>query len=49
MVYDGSFVYEMGAPKAQNLNAAGSLTGDYYYAITYEVDGVELVTGALHF
>lgn len=47
LVYDGEFVYEMGAPKAQNLNAAGALTGDYYYAITYTVDGVELVTGAV--
>jgi hypothetical protein len=47
LVYDGSYVYEMGAPLARNLNEAGSLTGDYFYAITYTVDGVELVTGAV--
>lgn len=47
LVYDGSYVYEMGAPLARNLNQAGALTGDYFYAITYTVDGVELVTGAV--
>ena len=37
----------MGAPLAKNLGATGVLTGAYYYAITYEKDGVELVTGAV--
>ena len=47
LVYDGTYAYEMGAPLAKNLGAAGVLTGAYYYAITYEVNGVELVTGAV--
>ena len=47
LVYDGTNTYEMGAPLAKNLGAAGILTGAYYYAITYEKDGVELVTGAV--
>ena len=47
LVYDGTYTYEMGAPLAKNLSAAGVLTGAYYYAITYEKDGVELVTGAV--
>lgn len=47
LVYDGTYVYEMGAPLAKNLNEAGKLTGDYFYAITYTVDSVELVTGAV--
>ncbi len=47
LVYDGTYTYEMGAPLAKNLSAAGVLTGAYYYAITYEKDGVELVTGAI--
>ena len=47
LVYDGTYAYEMGAPLAKNLGAAGVLTGAYYYAITYEKDGVELVTGAV--
>ena len=47
LVYDGTHTYEMGAPLAKNLGAAGVLTGAYYYAITYEKDGVELVTGAV--
>jgi hypothetical protein len=47
LVYNGTVVYEMGAPVATNNNAAGNLNGDYYYAITYVVDGVELVTGCV--
>jgi hypothetical protein len=47
LVYDGTNAYEMGAPLAKNLGAAGVLTGAYYYAITYEKDSVELVTGAV--
>ena len=47
LVYDGTYVSEMGAPIAKNLGAAGVLTGDYFYAITYTIDGVELVTGAV--
>ena len=47
LVYDGTNAYEMGAPLAKNLGAVGVLTGAYYYAITYEKDGVELVTGAV--
>ena len=47
LVYDGTYTYEMGAPLAKNLGAAGVLTGAYYYAITYEKDSVELVTGAV--
>ena len=34
------YVKEMGAPLAQNLGAAGVLTGAYYYALTYVVNGV---------
>lgn len=47
LVYNGTVVYEMGAPIATNNSAAGNLNGDYYYAITYVVDGVELVTGCV--
>jgi hypothetical protein len=41
------YVKEMGAPLAQNLSAAGVLTGAYYYALTYVVNGVELITGTI--
>ena len=41
------YVKEMGAPLAQNLGAAGVLTGAYYYAMTYVVNGVELITGTI--
>jgi hypothetical protein len=47
LVYNGTVVYEMGAPIATNNNAAGNLNGDYYYAISYFIDGVELITGCV--
>ena len=47
LVYNGTVVYEMGAPIATNNNAAGNLSGDYYYAISYFIDGVELITGCV--
>ena len=47
IVYDGTYVTEMGAPTAKNLGSAGVLTGDYYYAMSYVVDGVELITGTI--
>ena len=47
LVYNGTVVYEMGAPIATNNSEAGNLSGDYYYAISYLVDGVELITGCV--
>lgn len=45
LVYDGSYVKEMGAPTAKDLLVAGGLTGAYYYAMTYVIDGVEVILG----
>ena len=47
LVYNGTVVYEMGAPIATNNSEAGNLSGDYYYAISYLVDGVELTSDLL--
>lgn len=47
IVYDGTYVKEMGAPTAKDLLVAGALTGAYYYAMTYVVSGVELVLGTV--
>ena len=47
LVYDGTYVKEMGAPTAKDLLVAGSLTGTYYYAMTYVIDGVEVVIGTV--
>jgi len=45
LVYDGTYVKEMGAPTAKDLLVAGGLTGAYYYAMTYVIDGVEIILG----
>jgi len=47
LVYNGTVVTEMGAPIATNNLVAGVLTGDYFYAITYVIDGVESVTSCI--
>ncbi len=47
LVYDGTYVKEMGAPTAKDLLVAGGLTGTYYYAMTYIIDGVEVVLGTV--
>lgn len=47
LVYDGTTVREMGAPTAQDLNVAGSLTGTYYYALTYVINSVEVIIGTV--
>lgn len=47
LVYDGTYVKQMGAPTAKDLLVAGSLTGDYYYAMTYVIDGVEIILGTI--
>lgn len=47
LVYDGTYVKQMGAPTAKDLLVAGSLTGDYFYAMTYVIDGVEVVIGTV--
>jgi hypothetical protein len=47
LVYDGTYVKEMGAPTAKDLLVAGGLTGTYYYAMTYVIDGVEVVIGTV--
>lgn len=47
LVYDGTYVKEMGAPTAKDLLVAGGLTGTYYYAMTYIIDGVEVVIGTV--
>lgn len=47
LVYDGTYVKEMGAPTAKDLLVAGGLTGTYFYAMTYIIDGVELVLGTV--
>jgi hypothetical protein len=47
LVYDGTYVKQMGAPTAKDLLVAGSLTGSYYYAMTYVIDGVEIILGTV--
>ena len=47
LVYDGTYVKEMGAPTAKDLLVAGGLTGVYYYAMTYVIDGVEVILGTV--
>ncbi len=47
LVYDGTYVKQMGAPTAKDLLVAGSLTGAYYYAMTYVIDGVEIILGTI--
>jgi hypothetical protein len=47
LVYDGTYVKQMGAPTAKDLLVAGSLTGAYYYAMTYVIDGVEIILGTV--
>lgn len=47
LVYDGTYVKEMGAPTAKDLLVAGVLTGDYFYAMTYVVSGVEVILGTV--
>jgi len=47
LVYDGTYVKQMGAPTAKDLLVSGSLTGAYYYAMTYVIDGVEIILGTI--
>lgn len=47
LVYNGTLVKEMGSCYATNSGAAGDLEGDYYYAITYVIDGLETVLGTI--
>ena len=47
LVYDGAYVKEMGAPTAKDLLVSGGLTGAYYYAMTYVIDGVEVILGTV--
>ena len=47
IIYNGTISVEMGAPIAANNLVAGILTGAYYYAMTYEIDGVETITGTV--
>ena len=47
VVYDGTYVKQMGAPTAKDLGTSGVLTGTYYYALTYVIDGVEVILGTL--
>lgn len=43
-IYNGSHLWEMGAPEAV-INGDGSLTGQYYYCMTYVTSGGEEVIG----
>jgi hypothetical protein len=47
LVYDGSYVKQMGSPTAKDLAHPGLLTGTYYYALTYEISGVEIILGTI--
>ena len=47
VVYDGTYVKQMGAPTAKDLGTSGVLTGTYYYAMTYIIDGVEVILGTV--
>lgn len=46
-IYDGSYVYEMGAPRAEVIYTAGLPNGSYYYAMTYVTAGGEEVLGTV--
>jgi hypothetical protein len=47
VVYDGTYAKQMGAPTAKDLGTSGVLTGTYYYALTYVIDGIEVVLGTI--
>ncbi len=47
LVYDGNYVKQMGSPTSKDLSAPGVLTGTYYYALTYEISGVEIILGTV--
>lgn len=47
LVYDGTYVKQMGAPTAKDLLVAGVLTGAYYYAMSYVINGVEIILGTI--
>jgi hypothetical protein len=41
LLYDGDFVWEMGAPRAEPLLTAGNLNGNYIYSMTIVIGGIE--------
>ena len=45
IIYDGIYIWEMGAPRAEVLATAGVLNGNYYYGMTHEIGGVESYSG----
>lgn len=47
VVYDGTYAKQMGAPTAKDLGTSGVLTGTYYYALTFVIDGVEVILGTI--
>ena len=47
IIYDGSFVWQMGAPRAAIIETTGNLNGTYYYAMTMVIGGVESRFGTI--
>tara|TARA_R110002012_G_scaffold309907_1_gene517272 strand:- start:12604 stop:14409 length:1806 start_codon:yes stop_codon:yes gene_type:complete len=47
LLYDGTYVWEMGAPRAEILPTAGVLNGNYRYQMTIEIGGVESRFGTI--
>ena len=47
LLYDGTYVWEMGAPRAEPLLTAGNLNGNYRYAMTIVIGGVESRFGTI--
>jgi hypothetical protein len=47
IAYNGTYVKQMGAPYAQDNAVGGTLSGAYKYAMSFVVNGVELITGTI--
>tara|TARA_R110000824_G_scaffold14456_2_gene61487 strand:- start:5783 stop:7606 length:1824 start_codon:yes stop_codon:yes gene_type:complete len=47
IIYDGVYIWEMGAPRAEVLPVSGNLNGNYYYAMTHVIGGVESYSGTI--
>lgn len=47
IVYDGTYIWQMGAPRAEASLSIGNLNGSYYYAMTYVTSGGEEVIGTV--
>ncbi len=47
IIYDGTYIWEMGSPRAEVLPVSGNLNGVYRYQMTIEIGGVESRFGTI--